>query len=134
MFKGAIVFSNKIFFYHFNKFVHNSWKSTVFLAFFVDKYQWKNKKEVVGGKAVFYHTRLASVTIRIIPIIRHLVRSGLSTADVLTTRTANFKSMLNAQERIIPVSLRYRQLLFAPKYKTFFTGLVQNVLYLNHNL
>jgi len=42
----------------------------------------------------------------------------------------NFKSMRNAHAHIIFVSLRYRRLLFAPKYKTFFgcaTGKIFNV-------
>ena len=54
---------------------------------------------------------------------------------------SNFKAMRNAHACIISVSLRYRRILFAPKYTTFYsTRLVEKYFiylfhfYLNNNL
>jgi len=56
---------------------------------------------------------LASVTVRIIPINRWWYILG-------DKHISNFKSMRNAHARIISVSVRYRQMLFAPNYKEYF--------------
>ena len=42
---------------------------------------------------------------------------------------SNFKSMRNAHARIISVSLWYRRLLFAPKYKTFYDWASEKMFY-----
>jgi len=44
----------------------------------------------------------------------------INTADIFNTCTAKFKSLRNARALIISVSLRYRRLLFAQIYKSFF--------------
>jgi len=44
--------------------------------------------------------------------------------------TVILKSVRNAHARIISVCLRYRRLLFAPKYKTFFHWATEKIFYI----
>ena len=61
---------------------------------------------------------LTSVTVRIIPI-----KLDFGAFCVINP----FQNSNRCETRIISVSLQYRRLLFAQKYKTFSTGLLENI-------